>query len=202
MSFNSKLDIWNLALGNLGVLVEVANVNEDSAEARACRRFYDVMIAELQRDFCWPFLTKLAALQLVSQNPTTEWQYAYQYPNDCADARRIPSGIRNDNRQSRVPYKIYNSATGKLIYCDIPSASLEYTLKIESVARFDPDFVIAAGYRLSAYIAASVTGGDPFKLGDTCMRFFRGAYQKARANAANEQQDEDEPQGELERSRI
>lgn len=63
------MDIWNTALSHLGISKEVASVDESSAEAKACRRFYDTTIKAVLKDYSWPFASKIATLNLITANP-------------------------------------------------------------------------------------------------------------------------------------
>lgn len=194
---STKTEIANLALSHLGVGKEIANIEtENSQEANACRRYYDVARETTLRDFNWPFTTKETALTLVSQNPTEEWAYSYRYPTDCLKLRRILSSIRNDTRQTRIPYKIVRDNAGKLVYTDQINAAMEYTYDETDASRFDSDFVMALSLRLAAYMAPRLTSGDPFKMGERAIRLYSVEISKAQASAANEQQDEEKPDAE------
>lgn len=199
---SSSTSVSNLALSHLGVSTPIANLEtEKSTAARACRTFYDLTIEATLRDFPWPFCTVFETLALVSTDPTSEWKYAYRYPTDCFKLRRILSGNRNDNRQGRIPYRIGHDDAGRLIYTDQQDAEIEYTYKETRPDRFTPDFTLAASFRLAGYIAPTVTGGDPFKLGERAMRFYVFETTVAQANAVNEQQDEEPPEAESIRAR-
>lgn len=188
------LDIANLALGHLGVSKEIANLStEKSKEAVACRKYFDLAREAVLRDFPWPFATKIATLSLVEEDPNSEWAYSYRYPTDCVYFRRILSGIRNDPRESRVPYRIARDSSGKLIFTDLDSAVGEYTVRLTTVTQYPPDFSLCLSYRLAAYIANSVTGAEPFKLKDEMMKHYKLELELAAANAANEEQPEEEP---------
>src|SRR5688572_11149621 len=109
----SETEIANLALSHLGVGKEIANLEtERSQEAVACRRFYDTARDATLRDFSWPFATKIAVLGLIEADPNDEWDYSYRYPSDCLQLRRILSGVRNDTRDSRVPFKLAHDDSG------------------------------------------------------------------------------------------
>lgn len=199
---SSSTQIANLALGHLNQATEIQELDTDnSAAARACRRFFETARKLVLRDFPWPKATKITALALVEEDPNDEWAYSYRYPTDCLQARRIRSGLRNDNRQSRIPYRIVYDAAGALIYTDQEDAELEYTVNVTTFTRLDEDFVIALSYRLAAYIAPMITGGDPNKLGDRALRNYKMELAQARANALNEEQAEEEPYSEFERAR-
>lgn len=194
----SKTSIDNLALRHLASSKSIANHDTTaSADATACRIFYDIALEETFRDFSWPFATEIGDLGLVEEDPNDEWAYAYRYPSDCKFFRRILSGTRNDSRQSRVPYRITQDDQGLLILTDTDEAQGEWTIMEEDASRYPADFVMALSLLLAAYIAPSVTAGDPFKLGERAYRLYVQSIAKARANAFNEQQDEEPPQSEF-----
>lgn len=200
---SSSTEICNLALSHLVVGKEIANLEtESSPEASACRRYYNTVRKQLLRDFSWPFAIKVASLSLVAENPTTEWAYSYRYPADCIKSKRIISGTRNETRQSRVPYQVVHDSTGRLIYTDQQDAVLQYIKNIEDTGQFFADFTMAMSFRLAFYIAPRVTGGDPFKLGERALKMYQVEIQRAQANAANEQQDEEAPDSEFVRMRA
>ena len=194
---STKTEIANIALSHLGVGKEIANLEtENSQEANAMRRFYDIAREQVLRDFNWPLATKEVALGLVASNPTTEWAYSYRYPSDCIKLRRIFSGIRNDSRQTRVPFKLVRDAIGRLIYTDMTDAMMEYTYSEVDASRFTPDFVQALACRLAAYAAPRLTSGDPFKMGERAYKLYVMEITRAQSSAGNEQQDEEKPNAE------
>lgn len=199
----TKTEICNLALSNLKIDKEIANIEtENSAEANACRRYFDMAIKATLRDFTWPFATKIADLSLVEEDPNDEWGYSYRYPTDCVFFRRILSGTRNDSRDTRVPYRIARDATARIILTDMKSASAEYTEYVSDPTQWPEDFAIAFSFRLSAYIVQRITGGDPFKLKDEAMKSYQIELSLARANSADEEQPEEEPESEFIRARY
>lgn len=198
----SKVGIVNLALGHLAVGKEIANLEtEKSEEARAGRRFYDVALKVVLRDFPWPFATRITALALVEEEPNTEWGYSYRYPSDCLYFRRILSGLRNDSRQSRAPYRVARDASGLLIFTDQQDAEAEYTILANAPQFYPPDFELALSYYLASLMAPHVTGGDHFKLGERALQLYSLHLSTAQSNAGNEEQAEEEPEAESIRAR-
>lgn len=196
---NSKTNICNLALGHLGIGVEIGNVDtERSREAMACRRFFDAARMETLRHWCWPFATRIAALALVQECPNQEWQYSYRYPSDALEIVKILSGLENDTRFTRQPYKIIGDDQGKLILTNMCQAQAEFIFDMQdNFQNYTEDFVIALSYRLAAFISPGVTGGDPFKVGDKALNMFRESIIQARISAANEEQPEPVPESEF-----
>lgn len=198
----SSTEICNLALSHLGVGKEIANLEtERSPEAAACRRFYEITRDAVLREYHWPFAKRVAPLALVNSNPNDEWGYSYRYPTDCSKIRRILSGLRNDSRQSRIPYTIAQDDDGQLIFTDQVNAEIEYTKKETNPERYPPDFVLAFSLRIAAYIAPRVAGGDPFKMGTRAMNLYISQIGISDSTASNEEQAEEAPSSEFIRAR-
>lgn len=199
---STPTEIANLALSHLGVGKEIANIEtEQSQEALAMRRFYTIAREATLRDFHWPFANIEIALNLVEENPTASWSFSYRYPTDCIKLKKIWSGIRNDSRQSRVPFKIIRDISGRLIYTDMRNARMEYTFNETDSQRFTPDFVQALSFRLAAYTAPRLTSGDVFKLTELNMKSYFLEITRAQATAVNEEQPDERPDAEWIRAR-
>lgn len=193
----STTDICNLALSHLSVGTTIANVEtERSTPALACRTFFSTARDATLRDFAWPFATKIADLQLVTESPNDEWDFSYRYPTDAVNIRRVLSGVRNDTSSTRVPFRVMYDVSGPVIYSDEESGEIEYTVRVTNVNHYPPDFVMALSLRLAAYIAPRVTGGDPFKLGERAMRLYQVEIARAEASAVNEAQGDIVPEAE------
>jgi hypothetical protein len=199
----SDTEIANIALGHLGNGKDIQNLTSDqSDEATACRRFFDLARDSTLRDYPWPFATKIADLALVESSPNDEWDYSYRYPTDCLNLRRIRSGQRNDTRDTRASFMVTRDAAGRLIYSDEATASLEYTMRNEDPSQYPDDFVLAMSFRLAYYIAPRVTGGDPFNLQERMLKNYEMELTRAVRTNINEEQVDAEPDSSLERSRI
>lgn len=198
----SKTSISNLALSHIGVGKEIANLDtEKSEEAKACRTFYKIARETTLRAFNWPFARTIVDLGLVKERPNTEWCFSYQYPSDCLKAIRILSGIRNDSRETRVPFVLAKDSTGPLIYTDSANAQLEYICNVDTPDQYPTDFELAMSFQLASLIAARLTKADPFQMRQAALAMYNSEIDKAKTNAANEEQDDTEVKSELERSR-
>lgn len=196
------VDVANLALRALGQGKEIQNLQtENTAEARAVRRVYDDCVKKTFRDFAWPFATRIGVLELVEENPNREWAFSYRKPSGTIFFRRILSGVRNDNQDSAIPFRIISDDNGDLILTDMQEAEGEWTKLIESVDKWPADFRSAVAYRIAAEIAPSITSGDPFKLGQRAISFYNAELGRAQANAGNEERPERPPETDLVRAR-
>lgn len=198
----ATIDLCNFALSHLGVGKLVVNIEtEKSAEAAACRLFYQTAMEATLRDFNWPFAGKIVTLALVEENPNAEWAFSYRYPSDAICLRKILSGIRNNSRQTKVPYKVGADLAGDLIFTDKEDAQLDYTILASNPSKYPPDFAIAFSFRLASYIAPRITGGDPFKLGARAAQMYDMEINRAKSSASNEEQAEEEVESEFTRGR-
>lgn len=198
----SATEICNYALSHLGSAKEIANLEtEKSAEASACRRFYNLALEATLRDFAWPFATKIAALGLIEEDPNDEWGYSHRYPTDCLDVRRILSGLAQDTRQSRVPYKIGRDDGGLVVWSNYDDIQIEYTARSDDPSIYPADFIMAFSLRLALTIAPRILSGDPFQLRAKLEKSYNYEMQMARASAINEEQQAEEPESEFIRTR-
>ena len=197
----SKTEICNIALSHISNK-EIADLDsETSEEARVCRIFYVTALTATLRDFYWPFATRTKPLTLAAVQPVKEYTYSYRYPSDCVDIKRIISGFRMDTRQSRVPFIISSDDVGLVILCDLAEASAQYTVNNVSTERFPSDFIMAFSYRLASYLVPRLANGDPLSIAPKMIQLYTIELGRARANALNEGQPDEDPASEFERAR-
>lgn len=199
---SSSTVIANMAISHLGSGKEIATLaTENSEEARACRRYYEIALKETLSAIPWSFAVRIMDLSLVEEDPNSEWAFSYRYPSDALKLTKILSGIRNDTRQSRVPYRVISDDSGSLILTDEEDAQIEYVKFEDNVDRYPADFVMAFSFKLAFYVAPRVTNGDPFKMGARAGQMYDMEIKKAIARMINEQQAEELPQSEFIRTR-
>lgn len=198
--------ICNMALGHLKITRQIAILATDpSNEAIACRTFYNIGKQKMLEDFKWPFATTQGALAEVETNPfpydsygDSEWSYCYQYPSNAVNFVRIISGIRNESRLDRVPFRIFTLSDGTKVICtDMAQAVGEWTTNVVTEDMFTAAYALALSFHIAYLIAPMVTGGDPFKLGDRAKSNYDKGVINAQANALNEEQIDREPESEF-----
>src|SRR4051812_37665059 len=190
----SETQICNIALRHLAAAT-IQSLTERSAPAKACNDLYEQTRDEVLEAFAWPFCTAIDNLALVAEQPNAEWAYSYQYPNAIA-FRRILSGSRIDTHQSRVPFRIANGASGKLIFTDMPDAQGEWSVRVTDPARFSAAFVQALALKLASYLGPAIGGELATKLADRALGRYESQLSQARANALNEEQADQDPEAE------
>lgn len=85
----------------------------------------------------------------------------------------------------------------EVILADQPDLYVEFTGDWHIVADFPADFVRALVFKLAAYMAPKLTGGDPYKLGDKAAAQYNQAIATAAMHAANEEVDDPVRDGEF-----
>ncbi len=192
----SKIDIWNLALSHLGVKQEVTSETEESDEAKACRRFYDLALEELLREFPWSFGRKVAELALIRENPNSLWSYEYRYPSDCVFLLRLVASHSQALDRARIPFHLSTDTAGRVIWTNMNGAIAEYTMRVDNPLFFTAHFVRALSYRLAGHMAMRFVRVDP-----GIARLAEGLYERSREEAqavdAQEHFQEEPPAGDL-----
>lgn len=194
---SSSTEIANMALSHIGVGKEIASLDEASAEARACNRFYENALKETLRDARWGFAIKVADLGLIEEDPTEEWAYSYTYPSDCLKFLKIQTGERNENAHDPASYVIVRGSSSSVIYTDVEDAVCEYVRYEEDVARYPADFVTAMSLRLAYLIAPRILKEPSPAIQQALGLRYHEALQQAAANNYNEQQPDAPPDDEL-----
>lgn len=196
-----KVDICNLALSNLGVSQFITNLEtEKSLEAIVCRKWYEPAMRFVQRDFDWNFNRRRMNLAVFTGTVPDPWQYMYIYPSDCEMIRAIcPYGVRTPRIDQRIPYEVAVEADPdgkdiKVIYTDQDAAVVRYSKYITDTSLFDSQFVVAASYLLSTFIAAPLA--VKFDIVDRARNAYVGM--KAVAGASNNNEAEEGPEPETE----
>jgi hypothetical protein len=107
---------------------------------------------------------------------------------------RIQNGsTRLATGTNRPPWRVMSDDDGRLLFTDQADAVVEYTVSITDVSRFTPDFVQALALKLAAYIAPSLTGGDPTKLRERNLALYAQQLRIARWNDAQGSQADVQP---------
>lgn len=153
----SKMDIINLALANLS-REPIQNLSEANPEAFQLRVHWDTALASVLRDHPWGFAMRRKPLAALAETPIG-FAYAYVYPNDCIQARRVfPCADGTWGWRPAFPFEIGRSIDGRhrVILSDLPGAALEYTSIEVPCEEFDPQFVNALAWRLTAEICLAI----------------------------------------------
>lgn len=160
-----KNDIANLALGRLGVSLQVIDLeNENSIQAKVIRRHLRMSLDTLLEDHDWGFASSHQALALVTDfddiSESGGWKYKYSLPADCLILREISrDGIFSRTSQyedEKERWQELYSSSGVRIYTDVPDAYGRYTVRLNDDIAFPTHFGRGLAAQLSMDIAPSL----------------------------------------------
>lgn len=93
----------------------------------------------------------------------SDWTYAYRYPTDCVDVRRIVrAGVKQGFDPAPAPFRVGQDARGLLLFTEEEAPTIEYTARINCVVKMgDALFRDALAWRLAACLAPALAQVDP-----------------------------------------
>ena len=87
--------------------------------------------------------------------------------------------------------------TIKAILADHEYLNIEFTANTTVVNDFPQDFQVAFMFKLAHYMAPSLTGGDPYKVGDRALMMYEKTVNTAASHAYNEENQDPQRPGEF-----
>lgn len=160
------IDLCNRALAAVAK-GQIASLEEQSLEARECRRFAQPLLNEMAD---WsdliPLGRKRVALALMANDRSAEWLYRYAAPSDMAQpiairsieepAQSLPAGgPYNFPLQDAIPLAFTHEEGA--IYTNVPGATLIYTRNQIEATELSPLLQKAFADELAARIAMPLT---------------------------------------------
>jgi len=148
MTAISEVSICNQALIALGATT-IANLTEDSKNARLCNAIYAQTRDTVLTDHVWNFAQKRAVLATVAEDPVWEeddMTVVYQKPTDCLRINYV-----------NIPTAIFK-IEGDKILSNETGLKIKYTMRVTDPMIFFPKFVEALAARLSAELAYPISG--------------------------------------------
>ena len=154
---NSKTEICNLALTQIGDMRITAYEDEDDLNARLCRDNYDQCRDQLLSSAFWSFAITRATLAQHGSAPAFGEEFYYVLPSDYL--RMVSS---NDLYPRVMPddYRIEMIDNTKVLVTDQDSVVIRYVYRNDTPATYNPLFVGALSTTLAASLAYTVTGNE------------------------------------------
>lgn len=151
----SDTQVANMALGACGQRQTIDSLNENSAEALACRTYFATVKQSILQEMNWPWAQKRASLALLSGVEVEGWAYAYAVPSDLLNAdaiERIESGAQVDVEP--IPFSLELNAAGNqfIIATDAVLPELVYTRDV-ALALWPAKAVQAFAAELAVHVA-------------------------------------------------
>lgn len=192
----SDVALCNQALVAIGSRSTIQSLGEASAEALNCVLIYETTRDELLRMYRWGFAKgqgNLALLQAAAGTqenasgsvmpiPPLPWFYAYAYPSDCIDARRIipltppltssppiftggtsSPVLSAQHAGPAIRFEVFQIADThgnpvKAICTNQQQAVLDYTRATTNPGMFDQDFITGLIGRMAAKLVIPLSG--------------------------------------------
>jgi hypothetical protein len=200
----SQLDISNRAIGRLPAK-PIVSVDEDSLEARECRRFYPEVVADmLEGTHDWSFANVRVRMALLATNDRSDtWLYAYSLPSNLGNPVRVlpdlgsvgilpPIPLAGEPyaevwvtalKRLEMPYEI----EGQTLYTNAADAWLEYTVNDLSGVPIPQLAITAMATDLASRICVPVKKDSARE--KELMSMAELAWQRAIADDRNRQPD-------------
>jgi hypothetical protein len=171
----SQLQISNKAIARLPAK-EIASIDENSLEARECRRFYPDAVGDLLAANDWSFANQRVILAPLETDRPAEWVYAYAVPSNLGGAIRvipdwdtlglsIPVPFPGDPyaefwaselAKYSAPYEIQ----GSTLFTNAANATLDFTISDVAGVNVSQLFITALSLELAFRIAPGVNKPD------------------------------------------
>lgn len=183
MPVSSEVDICNEALLLVGINDEIDGLDEATAEAAACNRFYARCRDSVLETMPWPFATRRQELAPLSGVEREDWEYVYALPEDCISPRAIvvegaPTPAFDEMEELVI--EANDAGDGIVLLSNVEDAELIYTGRIENVVAFPSLFVDALTWCLAGKLALPLLKGEKAV---AARRMANDEYKRALADA-------------------
>ena len=119
---DTAITLCSKALIKIGAK-SITSFEEETAEAEVANQLYEPTLQNLLASYPWRFALTQKALARLTEKPISDYQYAYQLPNDCV---RVLSAGQNI-KSSGLNYKI----VGQKLYTNANEVVLNYIRRPE-----------------------------------------------------------------------
>ncbi|MBQ8475707.1 hypothetical protein IJ531_01445 [bacterium] len=156
----TKVKIFNLALNNLGVSIQINNANQDDdPRAQMLSNYYEIARDSVLEAHEWSFASVRTTLANMQKSCDPNFRFACKLPSDCIAARAI---IEPYSKKEKKFENAINENGEKIILTNYSPCILRYTKRIENEAMFSASFINCLAFYL-AYLAAQVIVGSANK---------------------------------------
>jgi hypothetical protein len=196
----SRLEICNLALGHLPA-APIASIDENSLEARECRRYYPRVVADmLEGSHDWSFANQRVQLAALATNDRpSEWLHAYALPSNIGNPVRVLPDFEGLGLGLPVPLpgEPYAEAwavtggyfetpyiiEGTTLYSNVADATLEYA--VNDIAGLNVSQLVATAMALDLAARLAVPVKKNSERESKLMAAAEMAWQRAIADDRN-----------------
>ena len=147
----SVVNMCNSALNLLGAST-IANLTDDTKNARLCNQRYEPVRNRVFRSHAWNCLHKRVQLAQNTTAPIVEYDHAYALPSDCLRVLKIHNGT-TDSIASALDYKL----EGRNIVTDIDTVFVIYIALDTDPNNYDTYLRESISHQLAADLAYAIT---------------------------------------------
>lgn len=197
----SQVDIYNLALGELGLSQEIEDLSESSNPNRQCNRQWENCRDTVLEEFPWNFSLSAVQLAEISTETFPGYDFVYQYPSDALFIRAV-----TDDQGGRIgitlstwtldveaqfnlrnPFRVASKTDGnsRVLLTDMSDAFAIYTKRLETTGAFSSQFIEALACRLAWKIGPALQVDKAFI--SAAKQNYYEALRKAGASSLNEE---------------
>lgn len=149
----SETDICNMALLKVGAKPKIANIGEDSDNARLCNTFYAAVRDAVLRSHPWNCAIHRITVTALSAAPDSDYDHQYQMPANPWCLRILQVGTLEDQPTIwRVE--------GRRFLTNEDSPPIVYIKRITDTNEFDPLLIDALTLKLALKIAMPLTQSE------------------------------------------
>lgn len=162
---NTKTEVWNLALAEIGIDPITDIETDTSKEAKVGNRIYAQTLDTLLTipEVSWTFAEKEEALALVAGASSVRYTYVYEYPADCVMLMKLFTDGGDELNDNEYTIRINEAKTAQEILTELESAYALYKSNMTSVQVFPAPFCQALIYLLASKAAMVLLKNKEFK---------------------------------------
>jgi len=175
----SVVDICNAALRNIRA-GSINSLDEGSVASEYCRSTYPELRDQLLQSFNWSFAKCIRPLALLSDVDVLNWEFSYQYPNDCLRIQKLLVDRQNKNigfRDRRdvysnyerntlrdddfkIEFEVFTNTGDTIIGANQDELHIQYTKEITDPNQFSDLFRRTLSFYIASELAIPLTGTD------------------------------------------
>ena len=194
MSSMNAVDICNLALYHCGHNKQINSLDENSSEARKCKRIYSNSRQLLLASAKWGFAKVYTSLSQTGNTPPQGWGYEYHYP---AGALRILEIPRSNVAITPIPFTdgtVYDATHNKwsrVIWTNHENAGMLFLGDVTLESMFSIHFA----QTLAAYMAFLLSKdiAQKSRITEQNWQLYQSMLSEAERVSAAESVDEEQP---------
>lgn len=150
---------------------------DKSNEAKILNSHYQIAFDSTISDLDLDSTSTLATLALIETDPIDLWDFAYAYPSDCVQLRRVLSSAgggmhHKDNRRTHIPKRVAMHGGSKVIFTNESTAILEYISNGITLSSLSVNVGLCVAYKLAMLSSTLITGKGAKGLRDQLTQMY------------------------------